>query len=41
MGPEGSLLAFVVIALMWVAFDRMYPKAESRVGPDTHVRVGE
>lgn len=26
VGPEGSLLVFVVIALMWVAFDRMYPR---------------
>jgi len=24
IGPEGSLLVFVVIALMWVAFDRVY-----------------
>jgi membrane protease YdiL (CAAX protease family) len=25
VGPEGSLLVFVVIALTWVAFDRRYP----------------
>jgi CAAX protease family protein len=25
VGPEGSVLVFVVIALMWVVFDRMYP----------------
>lgn len=27
VGPEGSVLCFVVIALTWVAFDRAYPKA--------------
>jgi membrane protease YdiL (CAAX protease family) len=27
VGPEGSLLCFVVIAMAWVGFDRMYPKA--------------
>lgn len=25
VGPEGSALVLVIIALMWVAFDRMYP----------------
>lgn len=25
VGPEGSVFVFVLIALMWVAFDRMYP----------------
>jgi uncharacterized protein len=30
VGPEGSVLCFVVIALAWIAFDRAYPKtAES------------
>ncbi len=28
VGPEGSLLVFVVIALTWLAFDRMYPEAK-------------
>jgi hypothetical protein len=28
VGPEGSLFCFVVIALLWVAFDRMYPGAK-------------
>jgi membrane protease YdiL (CAAX protease family) len=28
VGPEGSLLVFVVIALMWVAFDRLYREAK-------------
>jgi len=27
VGPEGSAFCFVVIALLWVAFDRMYPRA--------------
>ena len=25
VGPEGSVLCFVVIALLWIAFERMYP----------------
>jgi membrane protease YdiL (CAAX protease family) len=32
VGPEGSVLLFVVIALTWVAFDRVYP--EVKYGPD-------
>jgi len=28
VGPEGSVLVFVVIALTWVAFDRVYPEAK-------------
>ena len=28
VGPEGSVLCFVVIALLWIAFDRMYPRSE-------------
>jgi hypothetical protein len=28
VGPEGSVLVFVVIALTWVAFDRMYPEVK-------------
>jgi CAAX protease family protein len=27
VGPEGSVLVFVVIAVVWVVFDRVYPKA--------------
>ena len=27
VGPEGSVLCFVVIALVWVVFDRAYPRA--------------
>ena len=30
VGPEGSLLVYVVIALAWVAFDRVYPEAKWR-----------
>jgi len=25
VGPEGSVFVFVVIAAMWVLFDRLYP----------------
>jgi CAAX protease family protein len=28
VGPEGSVLVFVVIALTWVVFDRVYPEAK-------------
>lgn len=28
VGPEGSLLAFAVIAALWVVFDRMYPEVK-------------
>ena len=31
VGPEGSVLCFVVIALVWISFDRIYPRrAEPR-----------
>jgi membrane protease YdiL (CAAX protease family) len=30
VGPEGSLLFFAVIALTWMAFDRMYPEVKYR-----------
>jgi CAAX protease family protein len=29
VGPEGSVLVFVLIALMWLVFDRMYPAQSS------------
>ena len=29
VGPEGSLLCFVVIAIVWVAFERSHPAAQS------------
>jgi len=28
VGPEGSVLLFVIIGLTWVAFDRVYPQAK-------------
>jgi len=28
VGPEGSLLVFVILALLWVVFDRVYPEAK-------------
>jgi membrane protease YdiL (CAAX protease family) len=28
VGPEGSVLLFVIVALTWVAFDRVYPQAK-------------
>jgi uncharacterized protein len=36
VGPEGSVLVFVLITFMWIAFDRLYPaKAyRSNVSPD-------
>jgi len=30
VGPEGSLLCFVVIAVMWVAFEKVYPDVKYR-----------
>jgi uncharacterized protein len=30
VGPEGSVFVFVVIALAWVAFDRVYPEVKYR-----------
>ena len=29
VGPEGSLLCFAVIALVWAAFDRVYPRTRA------------
>ncbi len=28
VGPEGSVFVFVLVALLWVIFDRMYPQAK-------------
>lgn len=33
VGPEGSVLCFLVIALLWIAFDRVYPQAKWAVEP--------
>jgi membrane protease YdiL (CAAX protease family) len=30
VGPEGSVLCIVVVAVLWIAFDQMYPQAEVR-----------
>jgi membrane protease YdiL (CAAX protease family) len=30
VGPEGSVLLFVLIAAMWILFDRLYPQAKYR-----------
>lgn len=30
VGPEGSLLVFVVLAILWLLFDRMYPPKTDR-----------
>jgi membrane protease YdiL (CAAX protease family) len=32
VGPEGSVLVFVVLAVTWLAFDRAYPEAKYRTG---------
>ena len=40
VGPEGSIFVFILIAAMWVAFDRMYPDAKYGVTPPstaTHI----
>jgi membrane protease YdiL (CAAX protease family) len=29
VGPEGSVLCFAVIAIVWIAFERMYPSRQS------------
>jgi hypothetical protein len=31
VGPEGSVFVFILIALLWVAFDRMYPDTKYAV----------
>jgi membrane protease YdiL (CAAX protease family) len=30
VGPEGSVLVFVILGLTWVAFDRAYPEVKYR-----------
>jgi len=35
VGPEGSVLLFVVIALLWVVFDRVYPARSVSRTPST------
>lgn len=31
VGPEGSVLVFVMIALLWIVFDRLYPEVKYQV----------
>jgi len=33
VGPEGSVFVFVVIALLWIAFDRVYPAPKLQPAP--------
>jgi uncharacterized protein len=35
VGPEGSVLCFVVIAMLWMAFETMYPRTIVRSVPST------
>jgi len=35
VGPEGSVLVFVLITLLWIAFDRMYPEVKYGKGDGT------
>lgn len=37
VGPEGSVFCFVVIALMWIVFDRVYPTARATSGRSNSV----
>jgi len=32
VGPEGSVLCFVVIGMLWIVFDRIYPEVRYKVG---------
>ena len=36
VGPEGSVLIFVLIAGLWIAFDRLYPARRSSPSADGH-----
>jgi membrane protease YdiL (CAAX protease family) len=41
VGPEGSVLLFILVALLWVAFDRVYPHvAANAAAPTPHVGAG-
>jgi len=40
VGPEGSVLAFVTVGLLWVVFDRVYPEKKFETGSEeSHVPV--
>jgi membrane protease YdiL (CAAX protease family) len=41
VGPEGSVLCFLVIALLWIAFDRMYPKTRLSSSSPLFTHSGE
>jgi CAAX protease family protein len=32
VGPEGSVFVFLIIAVLWVVFDRMYPEVKYQAG---------
>jgi CAAX protease family protein len=32
VGPEGSIFVFILIALLWIAFDRIYPEVKYQPG---------
>jgi CAAX protease family protein len=36
VGPEGSVLVFVVIAVLWIAFDRAYPTVKYGIPEPNH-----
>jgi uncharacterized protein len=36
VGPEGSVLVFVIIALLWILFDRVYPEVKYTVSGKSH-----
>jgi membrane protease YdiL (CAAX protease family) len=40
VGPEGSLLCFVVIAVVWVGFARMYPRVGDRSASEKPLPLG-
>jgi membrane protease YdiL (CAAX protease family) len=40
VGPEGSLLCFLVIAVVWVGFSRAYPDVKYLAGPEKSLTQG-
>lgn len=39
VGPEGSILIFIVLVLLWLIFDRVYPNSNIHARPDTTLPV--
>jgi CAAX protease family protein len=39
VGPEGSVLVFVIIALLWILFERVYPEVKYRVPEQSSLTV--